>query len=143
MSTVLHHGSQHGCLSRATTPGEGGGTNLPVEHLVADDQAGGSADGLCEEVGGRGGGGHSGEMAGDLGEAREHPEGGGGNAERSSWERGVVGLTSTTFATTPSSSLHLLLLLLSINHLEISTATTANSYRADCLPSHLSSRQSR
>lgn len=91
MSTVLHHGSQHGCLSRTTTPG-GGGTNLPVEHLVADDQAGGSADGFCEEVGrggGGGGGGHSGEMAGDLGEAREHPEGG-GNVERSSWKRGVV-----------------------------------------------------
>lgn len=56
------------------------GTNLPVEHLVADDQAGGSADGLCEEVGRGGGGSHSGEMAGDLREAREHPEGR-GNAE--------------------------------------------------------------
>lgn len=47
--------------------------NLPIENLVADDQTGGGANGLCEEVGGRRGG-HSGEMAGELGEAREHPE---------------------------------------------------------------------
>lgn len=53
-----------------------GEANLPVEHFIADDQAGSGADGFCERVwrGSSGRGSHSGEMAGDLGEAWEHGE---------------------------------------------------------------------
>lgn len=80
MSTVCWR-SQH--LSSLGCWGGGGNAYLPIEHLVAYDETGGGADGLCEEVGGRGGG-HFGEMARELVEAWEHA----GRRKRGVW-RGV------------------------------------------------------